>query len=221
MRLHFLNNGFQVQGLALPWMPCLGTSVLFFEHQFLSNEGNNYSSDAWLFWEGVNDGWFQINFPLHKMLSGRYFFPPLFTDEEAEFSGEWVRQWPGFLVPSLDMCGWAGSAFFISLYAVSTQPLLDAAASFLRQQPPCSPDVHACCLCHTALRTFKGTQLCASCGQDVQSTEVTRNLSISSQSCDSSVRQLAVLRAQGSPRSPEVWIPEDAGKTGVNEAAGG
>ena len=118
-------------------MPCLGKSVLFFERQFLSNEGNNYSSDAWLFWEGVNGGWFQINFPLHKMLWGRYLFLPLFIDEEAELSGEWAGQWLGFRAPSLDTCGWAGSAFFISRSAVSAQPFLSVAAAPILPWCPC------------------------------------------------------------------------------------
>ena len=158
-------------------MPCLGKSVLFFERQFLSNEGNNYSSDAWLFWEGVNGGWFQINFPLHKMLWGRYFFLPLFI-EEAELSREWAGQWLGFRAPSLDMCGWAGSAFFISGVLCPPSPLWMLQLPFCGSSPHPPlvpmPAAHA-----TVLPPFKGPQLCASCGQDVQSTEVTRNLFLS------------------------------------------
>lgn len=39
--------------------------------------------------------------------------------------------------------------------------------------------------------------------------------------CDFGVSELAVLRAQGSPRSQEVQLSEDAGKTRMSEAGGG
>ena len=127
--------------------------------------------------------------------------------------------WVSGSIPRHVWLGW--ECFLHFRCAVSAQPPLDAAASFLRQQPPSSPGAHACCSCHSPASLQGTTALCQLWPGCAEHRGYQKSLSISSQSCDFSVRQLAVLQARGSPRSPEVWIPEDADKTGVNEAAGG
>lgn len=156
MRLHFLNNGFQVQRPGSAMDALLGHVSSLFEHQFLYDESNNYSSDAWLFLRR-SKWWLISNQHSIRCWTVDTFLPfSQMRKQSSQGSGEamaWVSS-----VPRHVRLGWECFLHF-TVCCVYSAPF--GCCSFLSvTAAPCSPDVHACCLCHTALRTFKGAALC-------------------------------------------------------------
>lgn len=112
--LHFLDQVFLVQGLAVPLRPCMAwrSQFYFSEPQFLSRRKYFYQWRV-VITRRTNDSWFQINFPLNAIPWDSYFYSPFPQVRKLNSQREWAGAVACVcLVPSLDICRLGGLSSF-------------------------------------------------------------------------------------------------------------